>query len=73
MFREKRIYGRKLLNEYEKQIKNRRIERRINLLNETNVACDKKVDYATKNDYLEERIEFTQKYFTYINDYSHKN
>lgn len=43
------------------------------MLAETARDCDRRVDYNTKNDFLEERIEFTQRYFTYINDFNHKN
>lgn len=43
------------------------------MLTETARDCDRKVDFNTKNDFLEERIEFTQRYFTYMNDLNHKN
>lgn len=33
--------------------------------------CDQKVDFAVKNAYLEEKIEATQKYFNYMNDFHH--
>ena len=43
------------------------------MLAETARDCDKHTDYNTKNAFLEERIEFTNKYFTYMNDFNHNN
>lgn len=33
--------------------------------------CDKNIDFAQKNAFLEEKIEATQKYFNYMNDFHH--
>ena len=38
------------------------------MLAETARDCDRKIDYNIKNAYLEERIEFTNNYFSYVHD-----
>lgn len=61
------------MEDYSKILNNRRIEKRIKLLAETARDCDESVAFVKKRDFLEERIEFTQRYFTYLNDLIHKN
>lgn len=62
-----------MLDDFERAMCNRKINKRVRMLAETGRDCDIEVDFTTKNEFLEERIEFTQKYFTYINDLNHKN
>lgn len=53
-------------------IRNRRNPMWRKHINDTYKNCDKNIKYNQKNAYIEDRIEFVQSYFSYINDLNHK-
>lgn len=69
--REKVKYGEYLLAMSEEMVKQRRLGMRRKGIKSVYTRCDKNVDFAVKNAYLEEKIEATQKYFNYMNDFHH--
>lgn len=69
--KEKRHYAEYLLGMSEEMVKQRRLGMRRKSIKMCYTRCDKTVDFAIKNAYLEEKIEATQKYFNYMNDFHH--
>ena len=55
-------------NDIEKKLKLRRHKIWLNHIAYTKQECDPKIDFAHKNIFIEDRIEFTQKYFGMAND-----
>jgi len=53
-------------------LRDRRNPMWINHISETYKNCDKNIKYNQKNAYIEDKIEYVQTYFSYINDLNHK-
>lgn len=73
LFVEKRKYAEYLKQEAEQAIKDRRHKIWIKHIGDTYKECDKSVGFAQKNTFIEDRIEMTQKYFGYLNDFDNNN
>lgn len=59
--------------EQERALKERRHNVRLRHIRDTYKECGQSVGFAHKNHYIEDRIELTQKYFGYLNDFDHSN
>ena len=70
---EKRKYAERLKQEVEKIISNRKHNIWVRHIKDTYKECDKSVGFKQKDGYIEDRIELTQKYFAYLNDFANGN